>query len=201
MAAIVFDVASLYGRVFGEGRGVRFPDTPQTPKGDEAGQFDIVGAESEEGTEFVSVRQSINASSYYGKPLFMPVRLGGLILPNEPTIRITGTKLITETPLAGSTRRGTVKELISIGDYNITIRGVAINDGQKNIYPEDSVKALNDLFLRGESLAIECAMTNLFGIYRLVIKEVDFPEMIGVQHAQAYEFLCVSDEDFDLEID
>jgi len=34
-----------------------------------------------------------------------------------------------------------------------------------------------------------------------VIKQFSLPEMIGIQHAQAYELICVSDEDFELNID
>jgi hypothetical protein len=146
------------------------------------------------------MRNTLNAVLPTGQSIFMPIRLGGVLLPNEPTIRITGQKTIVETALAGSTRRGTVKELISVDDYQVLIRGIAINYSSKLIYPEDQVKALHDLYLKNESLLIECALTNLLGIYRLVIKSVDFPEMVGVQHAQAYEFTCISDEDFDLEI-
>ena len=105
-----------------------------------------------------------------------------------------------ETGLVGQTRKGTVKELISVDDYEITIRGVALNYASKKIYPEDAVKKLHDLFLRNEALEVECAITALLGIQRLVIKEFSLPDMPGVQHAQAYEFQCVSDEDFDLEI-
>jgi hypothetical protein len=45
-----------------------------------------------------------------------------------------------------------------------------------------------------------CALTNLLGIYRLVITSFELPEMIGIQHAQAYQFTCISDEDFLLEL-
>ena len=103
--------------------------------------------------------------------------------------------------MVGSTRRGTVKELISMDDWVVTIRGIALNYKSVAVYPEDQVKQLRDLFERRESLKTESALTNLIGIYRLVIKEMFLPEMIGIQHAQAYEFQCVNDEDFILEID
>jgi hypothetical protein len=113
---------------------------------------------------------------------------------------ITGKKTIVETALAGSFKRGTVKELISIDDYEITIRGIAVNSESKLTYPEDQVKAIHDLYLLNESHFIESGLTSLLGIDKLVIKEITFPEMIGVQHAQAYELKCVSDEDFELVI-
>jgi len=135
-----------------------------------------------------------------GQLVFMPMMIGGVLLPNEPSVTIVGQKTIVETALAGSTRRGTVKELISVDDYQVTIRGIALNYASKLVYPEDEVKAIRDLYEKNQSLVVESALTNLFGIYRLVIKSASFPEMVGIQHAQAYELVCVSDEDFELEI-
>ncbi len=147
------------------------------------------------------MRESLNVRDHLGRQIFMPVKLGGFLLPNEPTITINSKKNIIETALAGSTRRGTVKELISIGDWEITIRGIALNTNSTKVYPEDMVHRLNYTYGRNEAIEIESALTNLLGIYRVVIKSVNFPEMTGIQHAQAYEFQCVSDEDFDLVIE
>ncbi len=207
MAKLQFDINGLAGtlfpQAFGVNRGKPFDSNQaQEPTIREEAAFeDLPESNDDEGTEFVNMRNSLQAvNPLTGKAYFMPIRLGGVLLPNEPTIVITGRKNILETPLVGSTRKGTVKELISIEDYDITIRGIAINLKSKLVYPEDEVKGLNDLFNLNESLSIECALTNLFGIYRLVIKQVSFPEMRGVQHAQAFEFNCVSDEDFILEL-
>lgn len=204
---IEFDISSiatrLFPQTFGVNRGKPFDgNQAQEPSiRKEAAFEDLPKSDDQEGTEFVNVRNSLQAvNPLTGKAYFMPIRLGGVLLPNEPTIVITGRKNILETPLVGSTRKGTVKELISVEDYDITIRGVAINLKSNLVYPEDEVKRLHDLFNRNEALEIECALTNLFGIYRVVIKQVAFPEMRGLQHAQAYEFQCVSDEDFILEL-
>lgn len=203
MADLQFDISSLLQRAFGIGRGKPFdselieekeyrvePPPPDAPNvGDDV-----------EGTEFTEMRKSLNVQLPTGRPVFMPVRLGGVILPNEPSLIVSSRKNIVETALAGSTRRGTVKELIAIEDWSVTIRGIAINYKSKSVYPEDQVKALRDLYERNESLDVQCALTNLLGIYRLVIREFELPEMIGIQHAQAYQFICTSDEDFILEL-
>jgi hypothetical protein len=101
----------------------------------------------------------------------------------------------------GSRRKGSVKELISIDDDSITIRGIIVNTKSTRDYPEDEVLALKELIDRPEALAIECGLTELLGIYRLVIEDWDLPEIRGFQHAQAYELKCTSDEDWNLEID
>jgi Domain of unknown function (DUF6046) len=196
-----FDIAGLYAQAFGISRGKPFDGSqiiaarPATVEG-----YEYDGTVEAEGAEFVTVRDSLRTNLPTGRPVFMPVRIGGYVLPNEPSIEISSRKNIVETALVGTTRRGTVKELINIEDWLVRIRGVAINYDSPFIYPEDQVKALNDLYNRNESLEIMCALTRLIGVYRLVIREFTMPEMIGVQHAQAYEFVCVSDEDFLLEI-
>lgn len=202
MAEFNLDISALVNRAFGIGRGKPFdPGQIQQPGIRKEQEYDDLPASSdEEGTEFVQVRNSLNATLPTGSPVFMPMKLGGVLLPNEPTIIINSRKNIVETALAGSTRRGTVKELIAIEDWSVTIRGVAINYKSKLVYPEDEVKALRDLYERNESLEVQCALTNLLGIYRLVIREFELPEMTGIQHAQAYQFICTSDEDFILEL-
>lgn len=202
MAEFNLDIGTLINRAFGVGRGKPFdPGQVQQPTIRQEQKYEGLPASSdEEGTEFVQVRNALNATLPTGSPVFMPMKLGGVLLPNEPTIIINSRKNIVETALAGSTRRGTVKELISIEDWSVTIRGVAINYKSKLVYPEDQVKSLRDLYERNESLEVQCALTNLLGIYRLVIREFELPEMTGIQHAQAYQFLCTSDEDFILEL-
>lgn len=199
-----FSIPSLFERAFGINRGKPYDPSkiidPNYNPGEPVPQVEGAGAD-DLNSEFVQVRNSIGQNLPTGQPLFMPVQIGGLVLPNEPTIYIFGRKNVVETSLVGSTRRGTVKELIGVDDYSITIRGIAINYDDNKVYPEDQVKAIHDLYLQNESLEIQCGLTSLLGIYRVVIKHIALPEMIGIQHAQAYELQCVSDEDFLLEID
>jgi hypothetical protein len=198
-----FDINALFEQVFGRTRGVPY-DSGQILSEDvtdpEPG-FDLNSITSSDQGEFVQMRQTLGGKLPTGEEIFMPVQVGGLLLPNEPTVRITGRKRITSTPMAGSRRKGSVLELIATDNYRVVIRGIAINYDNNTIYPEDTVKAIHDLCLRNESLEVQSAITNLFGIYRLVIENYDFPEMMGVQHAQAYELSCISDEDFTLEIE
>jgi hypothetical protein len=202
MATFNLDIANLFERAFGAPRGQPFDSSAaQQPVFEGGNSFpDTPPNIYSEGTEFVQVRGSLASTLPNGRQVFMPMRLGGLVLPNEPSVSITSRKNIVETALAGSTRRGTVKELIAVEDWQVVIRGVALNYQSTKYYPEDQVKALRDLYERNEALEVMCALTNLMGIYRLVIRDFQLPEMIGVQHAQAYQFTCTSDEDFILEL-
>lgn len=197
---INFNISQLFEQAFGVPMGKPY-DTNQLEFGklDQPTDYTVKGNNADSG-EFVTVRNAINQNLPTGKPVFMPIKLGDLVLPNEPSMTISSRKNIVETSLVGSTRRGTVKELISIEDWSITIRGIAINYNSQSVYPEDIVKGLNNLYGRNEAIEIQSGLTSLLGIYRVVIQEVLFPEMIGVQHAQAYQFTCVSDEEFLLEL-
>lgn len=197
-----FDIASLFRQAFAIERGRPYDGSQaQPPVINKAPGFpETPDSGSLEGSEFVNMRNTLSSQTPLGTVLFMPVSIGGVLLPNEPSVSVSSRKNIVETALVGSTRRGTVKELISIEDWVITVRGIAYNYDSKIYYPEDQVKALNDLYDRNESLEIKCALTSLLGIYRVVIKDFLMPEMIGVQNAQAYQFNLVSDEDFILEL-
>lgn len=201
MAELNLSIPELFRRAFNTSRGQQY-DAGQLNKDEAAAiEYDEQSSAQLEGTEFLSVRNELDAKLPDGRPIFMPVQLGGILLPNEPTISFRKRKRIVETSLVGSRRKGTVKELISSDDWELTIRGIAVNSQSTLYYPEDQVAQLRELDAREEALDIKSAITSLLGIYRVVIYDVFLPEMIGIQHAQAYEFKCVSDEDFILEIE
>ena len=204
MAVIQFDIKSLYERAFGANRGEPYDGgqlyenrVAQVP--DSEG-YQTPSVSSTDAGDFVRIRQLLNAKLPTGADVFLPVEIGGYLLPNEPTMAIATKKNIVETALVGSTKNGTVKELIALEDYEITIRGIAINYESKKVYPETMVKDLHALYRRNEALTIVCGLTELLGVRRIVIKDFRLPEMIGVQHAQAYELVCVSDAEFILEL-
>lgn len=198
-----FSITALYEQAFGSSRGIAY-NKDRFYNRDTINQEELPSfgkGNDDDSLEFVQMRYTLKDSTPQGVALFMPVAIGGLNLPNEPSLSFYVSKRLIETPLVGSRRNGSVIEQIGVENWQITIRGVAINYNSKKVYPEDAVKALKDLFYKNQSLKIECALTKLLGIERIVLKDLSFPEMIGVQHAQAYEFKAISDEDFDLEID
>jgi hypothetical protein len=198
-----FSINQLFEKAFGFKRGKDY-DGEQASVGKVTERtynaFGLGDTEGGQNPNLINVRQQLQARSYLGESLFMPVALGGVLLPNEPTISLSSSKTIVETPLVSSTRHGTVKELISIDDWRITLRGIAITDTDTEIYPEDWIDKLHKLYLRNESVEIVCGLTQLLNIQRVVIKNFELPEMIGIQHAQAYQLELVSDYEFILEL-
>ena len=131
-----------------------------------------------------------------GRWYFMPVELGGVELPNTVSC-IRGKKTIVETPMVG--RKGTVKELISVDDYEINIAGVCLDTD----FPDQQINALKELYDINESVALKCALTDIFldEEDKVVIKSIDFAEMRGCETAQAFTMELVTDRSFELIIE
>ena len=127
----------------------------------------------------------------YGKEIFN--------LPNEPLIAMSLQKTIVETATVGKERIGTVKEYICTEDYQISIRGVCVNDDpdEREVFPSDQVEKLQKMFLINDKIEV---VTNpfleLFGIRSVVLKSIDWEEMAGQQGLQKFTINAVSDNDF-----
>ena len=118
-----------------------------------------------------------------------------------PIISVSSRKTIVETLL--TERRGTVKELINIRDYEIIVKGFII--GSSNEFPEHDVTTLRTIYEQNAALSIKCPLTDIFllrpgrqGSDQVVIRELSFPAMKGVKNIRPYELRMVSDEPFNL---
>ena len=135
-----------------------------------------------------------------GRWYFMPVVLvykgKEYEMPNS-LISVRGKKTIVSTPMVG--RKGTVKELISIDDYEIRIQGVALDTD----WPDDQLAAIKEIYTVNESVQLKCALTDIFMDEEdmVVIKSIDIPEMKGIEHAQTYSLNLETDRSFELIMD
>ncbi|MBA9078937.1 DUF6046 domain-containing protein [Rufibacter quisquiliarum] len=144
--------------------------------------------------------------SMLGTPQFFEITIGGLKLPNTPLITISGAKDIVKTKIAGG--NFSVKEIISLDDYKINIKGVATNaPGQRAIsgtvpsdYPEDWVRKLREMYERNEALEVSCQLLSYFNINQLVVEGIDFPAVPGAQGFVPYEINAISDAPVELEL-
>lgn len=164
-----------------------------------------------------------------GVPLFFPLSFiddkgdGSVLqLPDAPLVQIEAHKTVVKTAVAG--RDFTVKEIISADDYTITIRGIKVigetqqafttfGEIQKNalpteyqadyideVFPGDFMQELNKWFLKHRDLRIDCELTSLLGIQRVVIEDLKFPLLEGYVNILPYEIKCVSDTDWELQL-
>lgn len=133
-----------------------------------------------------------------GRWYFMPVWLDDVEIPHA-VVSMTGQKTIVETPLIG--RQGTVKELISMQDYTISIAGVLVGDD----YPADAVKALTVLYKRAESVEIVSALTDsvlgqkdVNNPHMVVLTNITWSEVGAVENMQAFRLTAKTDRPFNL---
>ncbi len=218
MAAITFNLADLFEKTFGYITLAFKPD------------FKPVSGAGNQDPRFPSrVEQGAQGSPYYAKDAlgteyFMPVSLvytdsaaeaqsGDVVGANNnsgtqrkwdlpyPIISVTSRKTIVETPL--TERRGTVKELINIQDYEITVRGFMIGSSEE--FPENDVTTIRTIYEQNAALSIQSPITDIFllrpdrsGSDQVVIRELKFPALKGVKNVRPYELHMVSDEPFNL---
>ena len=111
-------------------------------------------------------------------------------------ISFTGRKNIIETPLVG--RQGSVKELISLEDYQISITGAVF--GENQVWPEEQLDAINELYNINEAIELKCALTDVFLSEndKVVIQELNLPPAGQTEHVQIVEIKCVTDRAFEL---
>lgn len=197
MSTIHFHLADIFEQTFGYRSGAFDPDFEQQTKNEQPVKNSALGA-------------SYYSTDMLSREYYMPVTVvynsgGGSVewkLPH-PVVAISSRKTIIETPM--TERRGTVKELINVQDYDIVIKGFILN--AKSEFPEQDVTPLRNIYEINEPVSIKCPVTDIFllrpdrkGSDKVVIKELKFPPVTGIKNIRPYELHMVSDEPFNLNI-
>lgn len=169
------------------------PDAPSKYKAD---GYEYPGEQVSEKTssDFGSTLRKKDAEGrWYFMPIVLEHKGTEYEIPNA-VISIRGKKSIVETAMVG--RKGTVKELISVDDYEIRIAGVCLDVD----FPDQQIGALNELYNINESVTLKCALTDIFldEEDKVVIKSIDFAEMKGCETAQVFTMELVTDRSFEL---
>lgn len=185
-----FNILDLYQKAFGV-KGVRFAIPPNTMRNDKA---DI----TYNGLNVSSTPTAL-AQSVLGTPIYEQITLrdgdSEYTFPDWPLIDIAYTKNIVKTPIKG--RNGTVKEYINIDDYQIAIRGILINYVNDE-YPYDLLSQLETFCKINRELQVTSPVINLLDVHNIVIADVRYPEVEGINHIQPFIIQCLSDEPVEL---
>ena len=192
-----FNLGDMLLNVIGY-KGLPYPGgfIPDAPGKYKADGYEYPGEQASEKTssDFGSTLRKKDAQ---GRWYFMPIvpehKGTEYEIPNA-VISIRGKKSIVETAMVG--RKGTVKELISVDDYEIRIAGVCLDVD----FPDQQINALNELYNINESVTLKCALTDIFldEEDKVVIKSIDFAEMKGCETAQVFTMELVTDRSFEL---
>jgi hypothetical protein len=124
----------------------------------------------------------------------------GLITANDLVLEValitaTQEKNIVKTAVQG--RNGTIKEYVSDGDWQISIRGVIVGE-LSNKRPSEELKKL-DLF-RGYNAEIDVISNFLddLKVYTVVITNVTYEQREGMRNVYDYTLTCLSETPFEI---
>lgn len=194
MSSIPTELENLYQRYFGS-RPVVVVPPPSSPASDAS----VPTRNASSGYPVLSNRGAVLADQYLNTEIWLPITLRALgpgfvnakngtvgewYLPYA-TVNISGSADYIKTPL--NQRKGSVKELFSIDDYGISIKGFFI-DKQNRSFPEAEIGYLKKLHEAGTTFKIENAITNILledatlppdQQYRVIIEKFDLPEVTG----------------------
>ena len=187
---ILLDVIGYKGLPY---PGVWLPAADRSESGD-GYEYDGETAGEKTNTDLGSVLRKKDAMGrYYFMPVVLEHKGKEYEIPNA-VISFTGKKNIVETAMVG--RKGSVKELISLDDYEISILGVALSDN----FPEAPLTELNELYNINESVILKCALTDIFleEDDRVVIRSMDISDMKGTETVQIFKMELVTDRSFEL---
>lgn len=118
----------------------------------------------------------------------------GVLVMKDVVVNVSLQKEIVSTALVG--RKGSVKEYISDGDYQLSMSVgiVATGDGGEIIdqYPERAVEQLRKILEIGEALEVHSVFLELFGITHIVVTGFSAGQMTQ-WNRQEIEITAVSD--------
>lgn len=118
-------------------------------------------------------------------------------LPLDPVVAVRGQNTIVKRSVlkvrtGDKERRGTVKELWSQGDYEVSIAGL-LQSGNRGELPEEAIRKLRNYCEGRESVEVSSPLLTLFGIRRMAIEQFEFPHTAGLE-CQQYTLTCSSDD-------
>ncbi|PXZ44912.1 hypothetical protein DMB45_00240 [Sanguibacteroides justesenii] len=198
-----YNIPDLLTSIIGH-RGLPFPGSflPSRSRTGKREEYEL-SPEASTREEYVKGTR-LYAKDSLGRWYFMPVSLKHPSIQSEnnmfeldyAVISVTGKKNIIETPLTG--RKGSVKELISMGDYKISI--AAFIQGENGKYPEEKITRLRDIININETIELISAFTDLLLDLedKVVITDFSFPSTPGVEDGQAVKIELVTDRAFEL---
>ena len=121
----------------------------------------------------------------------------------DPIVSVSGKNTVVRRNVAKAdavaARRGSVKELWSVDDYEINIAGTLTNFAREEL-PDKDLKKLRDYCEAKRPVLIESRLLSLFGVRRIAIVEYSLPFTKGLEN-QSYALKAYSDDEFDLLIE
>lgn len=107
-------------------------------------------------------------------------------------IDVVQTKIIVKTDIQGRAG-GSVKELISMGDYKVSLKGFLFGDNVEQSIKKE-IEAFNLLCSINASIPIECELLTKMNIFNLVIENANLSQITGYPNILAFTIEALSDD-------
>lgn len=111
-------------------------------------------------------------------------------------LTVAQSKNIQKTVMQG--RPGTVKEYISLGDFEVTINGIIC--GSNGVYPRDDVANLKDMLNSPLSLKVTSWWLQIWDVDEIVVETFEVPQIAGEYSQQQFSINALSDYPVELEV-
>ncbi|AOR29540.1 hypothetical protein FORMB_25230 [Formosa sp. Hel1_33_131] len=197
-----FDIATLLSKAFGVNTA-NFVLPNDAPQNGDASYTSIPVKEKKEAKKMSWLGTPIIYPTVFKGSTYQYYKETGIIddqalndfnIPPATLIDFRRAKNITKTKILGS--NGTVKEIYGFDDWQIRFRGLCLDTPQVSAYEQhqellkweniaDSIEVIGELFLDKS-------------IYRLVIEDINFPQLEGKQNIIPFEIAAVSDAPLEL---
>ena len=139
-----------------------------------------------------------NTTIFESIAIIDPTTNESIYFEDAPLISVTQRKNIIRSEVTN--RPGSVKEYISMDDYEIKIIGLLCNHAG-NALPFDKIEDLNNLLKSNQTLEIESRLLNACGIFNIVINSFDFKATGKFINVMPYEISAWSDNPIELSLD
>lgn len=143
-------------------------------------------------------------TSALGTPVFDNVVLQDARVNPEISLKIdtvlidaTLPKRIKKTVVQG--RPGTVKEYITLDDWQLSIKGMLVS-GVQDKFPIEDLQKLKALCLLEKEIPIVSGYLQELGVFDIVIENAKFPQREGFRSMQLFELICTSDTPIELQL-
>lgn len=161
-----------------------------------------------ENIDVLTEEEAMETGSFFGLPIFGSVKLYGFdpgngeagvsdLLIESCFLEVNLPKDIHKTQITG--RKGRVKEMMGLDDYQIKIVGSVFSPKGDNRKPWNQIQQLNAFARHLDSVQLDNNLLVKLGVYDVVIENMRLihSEWVDVQR---FEMTCSSDREFKLKI-